>query len=94
MKLICPAVVTAVLCESLLVAQGFGAPQILSSVVANYGDPITADLDGDGDQDVIVFRIFTPTSGPTDWRIVWLANDGAPTRLTPPTSTATATSTS
>ncbi|MGC6486689.1 MAG: FG-GAP-like repeat-containing protein, partial [Planctomycetota bacterium] len=77
MKHIRPAVVTAVLCQSLLVAQGFGAPQIVSSVVANYGDPITADLDGDGDQDVIVFRIFTPTSGPTDWRIVWLANDGA-----------------
>lgn len=67
----------AVSTVSPLLAQGFGAPQILSSVGAYYGDPITADLDGDGDQDVIVFRWFTPTSGPTDYRIVWLANDGA-----------------
>ena len=62
---------------SPLLAQGFGAPQILSSVVANYGDPITADLDGDGDQDVIVGRTINFPPVPVDYRIVWLANDGA-----------------
>lgn len=62
---------------SPLLAQGFGAPQILSSVVANYDDPITADLDGDGDQDVIVGRTINYPPVPTAWRIVWLANDGA-----------------